>query len=89
MIKNKKFDDFFEIYIKTQTEVEQYAVLKVFLLSCSLQELIAWNDYLDTKSQFNEIVARGLSDDDHTFFKEQFAKFDALETQLKMQKAAA
>ena len=46
MKKNKKFDDFFEIYINTDNEVEQYPILQKFLLSCTLPELLAWNDYL-------------------------------------------
>ena len=88
MIKNKKFDDFFEVYINTQTEAEQYSVLQDFMLSCSFKELLAWDDYLENKSNFNEIVARGLTDEDRTFFKEQFAKFDDLEAVIKARKAA-
>jgi hypothetical protein len=88
MKKNKKFDDFFEIYINTHTEVEQYDVLQKFLLSCSFSELLAWNDYLESKSKLKELVAQGLTEEDHVFFKEQFAKIDGLEVQLKMRKAA-
>ena len=88
MEKNKKFDDFFEIYINTHEENEQYAVLGDFLLTCSLKELIAWNDYLDSKSNLTEIIARGLTEEDHAFFKAQFAKFDALEAQLNLRRAA-
>ena len=59
-----------------------------FLLSCSLKELIAWNDYLDSKSNLKEIIARGLTAEDHVFFRAQFAKFDALEAQLKLRQVA-
>ncbi len=88
MIKNKKFDDFFEVYINTQIEAEQYSVLQNFMLSCTFKELLAWDEYLESKSNLKEIVARGLTKEDHTFFKEQFAKFDDLEAVLKARKAA-
>ncbi len=88
MIKNKKFDDFFVVYINTQIEAEQYSVLQNFMLSCTFKELLAWDEYLESKSNLKEIVARGLTKEDHTFFKEQFAKFDDLEAVLKARKAA-
>ena len=88
MIKNKKFDDFFEVYINAKTEAEQYSVLKDFMLSCSFTELLAWNDYLESKSNLKAIVARGLTDEDRSFFKEQFDKFDDLAAQIKGRKVA-
>ncbi len=88
MKENKKFEDFFKVYINTHTEIEQYEVLQKFLLTCSLPELLAWNDFLESKSKLKELVARGLTDEDHDFFKTQFAKFDELEGQLKMRQAA-
>jgi hypothetical protein len=80
----KKFEVFFDIYINTHTETEQYAVLQKFLLTCSLSELLAWNDFLESKSKLRELVARGLTEEDHVFFRTQFAKFDELENQLKI-----
>ena len=58
------------------------------MLSCNFKELLAWDDYLESKSNLKEIVARGLTKDDHSFFKEQFARFDDLEAVIKARKAA-
>ena len=88
MEQNKKFDDFFEIYMSIDNEQEEDILLEKFLSSCSVAEQLEWNDYLESKSNLEEIVARGLTEEDHEFFKAQFAKFDALEGQLKMRQAA-
>ena len=88
MEQNKKFDDFLEIYMNTHEEDKQYAILGDFLLTCSLKELFAWNDFLESKSDFEALVARGLTEEDHAFFRAQFAKFDALEAQLNLRRAA-
>ena len=88
MEQNKKFDDFFEIYMDLDNEAEQYVLLDEFLSDCSAAELFAWNDYIASKSNLEEIVARGLTEEDHAFFKAEFAKFDALEGQLKIRQAA-
>ena len=82
MEKNKKFDDFFQIYINAETETKEYAVLEAFLLSCSLPELLAWNDYLESKSNLKELSNRGLTADDYQFFKNQFDQFEVLEKQV-------
>lgn len=87
-MKKNKFEDFFQVYINTHSEMEQYTLLQKFLLTCSLPELLAWNDFLESKSKLKELVARGLTKDDHHFFKTQFAKFDDLELQIKTQQTA-
>ena len=79
MEQNKKFDDFYEIYMDLDDEEEQDVLLDEFLSDCSASELMAWNDYITSKSNLEEIVARGLTEEDHAFFKAEFAKFDALE----------
>ena len=78
----RKFDDFFQIYINAETETKEYAVLEAFLLSCSLPELLAWNDYLESKSNLKELSNRGLTADDYQFFKNQFDQFEVLEKQV-------
>lgn len=40
------------------------------------------------QESLKELVAKGLTDEDRAFFKEQFAKFDDLEAKVKAQKTA-
>lgn len=81
----QKFETFYNTYIKAETEVAQYALLKDFTLSLSLDELLAWNSFVDSKWQksINETLKKGLNEEDKVWFKHQFAKFDTLEASLK------
>jgi hypothetical protein len=81
----KKFEAFYKKYTQARTEELEYALLKDFTLSLSLEELLAWNEFVDSKWQksINETIKKGLTDEDHVWFKNQFAKFDTLEASLK------
>jgi hypothetical protein len=81
----KKFEAFYKKYAQTETEVEQYELMKDFTLSLSLDELLVWNNFIDEKLQksIQITLKKGLTEDDNVWFKQQFAKFDALETILK------
>jgi hypothetical protein len=88
-IKNKKmlqqFEAFYKKYSKAKTEAMEYALLKDFTLSLSLDELLAWNGFVGEKlsKATNDSVKNGLTDEDHVWFKQQFAKFDALEAVIR------
>lgn len=84
-MKKQEFEAFYKKYAKAETEAEQYALLKDFTLSLSLDELLAWNDFVDAKWQksIDATLKKGLTEDDKLWFKQQFAKFDALEAIIK------
>jgi hypothetical protein len=79
-ISKSKFRSFYALYDKAKTEPEQYALLKDFTLSLSLDELLAWTDFADKKwtKQFNKTIKKGLTQEDKLWFEQQFAKFDEL-----------
>jgi hypothetical protein len=81
----QKFEAFYNKHAKAETEAVQYALLKDFTLSLSLDELLAWNEFVDSKWQksINEVLKKGLTEEDKVWFKNQFAKFDILEATLK------
>lgn len=81
----QKFEVLYKEYSKLETEAMQYAWLKDFTLGCSLEELLAWNNFIGEKLKqgTNEAIANGLTEDDKLWFKEQFAKFDALEAIIR------
>ena len=81
----QQFEAFYNKYAKAETEAAQYALLKDFTLSLSLDELLAWNSFLDAKWQksINETLKKGLTEEDKAWFKNQFAKFDALEAIIR------
>jgi hypothetical protein len=81
----QQFEAFHNKYAKAETETAQYALLKDFTLSLTLDELLAWNSFIDAKWQksINETLKQGLTEDDRAWFKQQFAKFDALEAIIK------
>jgi S-adenosylmethionine:diacylglycerol 3-amino-3-carboxypropyl transferase len=89
-MKNKKFELLWAKYQETDAAEKRLAMMREFMMGSSFEELIAWNDYLAEMSQksLKKIVAEGLTDEDRTFFKEQFAKFDDLEAVIKARKAA-
>ena len=89
-MKNKKFELLWAKYQETESAEIRLTMMREFMMDSSFEELIAWNDYLAEMSQksLKKIVADGLSDEDRTFFKEQFAKFNDLEAQIKARKAA-
>jgi hypothetical protein len=80
----KRFEAFYKKYTQARTEQLQYALLKDFTLSLSLDELLAWNNFVDAKWQksINESIKKGLTEEDHVWFKQQFAKFDTLAATL-------
>ena len=86
---NKQFEAFFTTF-SAATEAEQVSLMKHFMLTHSLDELLAWNQFLAAKSEksLQKIIARGLTDDDKAWFKTQYAPFDELEKQLNARKAA-
>jgi hypothetical protein len=81
----KNFEAFYKKYTQARTEELQYALLKDFTLSLSLDELLAWNDFIGEKLSkgIKESIEKGLTEEDHVWFKQQFAKFDTLEATLK------
>jgi hypothetical protein len=81
----QKFEAFHKKYSEAKTEAMQYALLKDFTLSLPLHELLAWNDFVGEKlnKATNEAIKKGLNEEDHVWFKQQFAKFDALEAMIK------
>jgi hypothetical protein len=81
----QQFEAFYNKYNKAETEAVQYALLKDFTLSLSLDELLAWNNFVDAKWQksIDETLKKGLTAEDKAWFKQQFAKFDALEAIIK------
>jgi hypothetical protein len=81
----RKFEAFYKKYCEMETEAMQYAVLKDFTLSLQLDDLLAWNDFMGKKLDegINEAKKQGLTEDDRAWFKQQFAKFDALEAIIK------
>ena len=81
----QKFEVLYKEYCALETEAMQYAWLKDFTLGCSLEELLAWNDFIGEKLKrgTNEAIKNGLTEDDKLWFKQQFAKFDALEAIIR------
>ena len=89
-MNNKKFDKLWKKFSEAKTEEEQYAIMKEFMFSSNLDELLEWNHYLGGKGlkTWAEHRKTGLSEEDKAFYKEQFAKFDELEATLKLRRAA-
>ena len=81
----KKFESFYKTYALAETVETQYILLKDFTLSLSLDELLAWNDFIYAKWQksFDKLLEKGLTDEDRAWFADQFAEFDALEASFK------
>jgi hypothetical protein len=81
----QKFEAFHKKYSEAKTETMQYALLKDFTLSLPLDELLAWNDFVGEKlnKATKEAIKKGLTEEDHVWFKQQFAKFDALEAIIR------
>lgn len=80
-----QFKAFYKKYAQTETEAEQYELMKDFTLRLSLDELLAWNNFIDEKLQtsIQIILKKGLTEYDNVWLRQQFAKFNALETILK------
>jgi hypothetical protein len=89
-MKNKKFESLWKVYRETKSAEDRLSIMKDFMLNSNLEELMAWNNYLGDmlEKSLKELVAKGLTDEDRAFFEEQFAKFDGLEAELKVRKAA-
>ena len=89
-MKNKKFDELWQIFSEAQTQEEQYAIMKEFMFNSSFDELIAWNDYLSNRGSkvWEEHRKTGLSKEDRAWYEAQFARFDDLEKQIKLGRAA-
>ncbi len=89
-MENKKFELFWNAYLNAASPEIRLAMMREFMMASNFEELMAWNEYLDemSKESLKKIAAKGLTDEDRAFFKEQFAKFDDLEAQLKLRKAA-
>jgi hypothetical protein len=49
-MSNQKFETYWNQFIATESEQEQWDMTKAFLLSCSLPELMEWNNFLSKKS---------------------------------------
>ena len=90
MKKNTKFDKLWQQYSKAESEEAQYALMKTFMQSASLEDLLAWNHYLADKGNiaWAEHRQTGLSELDKEWYKTQFAQFDDLEKQIKGRKTA-
>ena len=89
-MKNVKFDKLWQQYSKAESEEAQYAIMKNFMQSASLEDLLAWNRYLAEKGNviWAEHRQSGLSEADKEWYKNQFAQFDDLEKQIKGRKMA-
>lgn len=89
-MKNKKFELFWMAYQRADSEKSRLEMMREFMMNSSFEELMAWNDYLAEMSEesLQKIVAQGLTEEDKAFFKEQYAKFDGVEAQIKARKAA-
>ena len=89
-MKNKNFDKLWEHYSKAESEEQQYDIMKTFMQSASLEDLLAWNRYLADKGNvaWAEHRQTGLSEADKEWYKTQFAQFDDLEKQIKGRKTA-
>ncbi len=89
-MKNKKFELFWQKYQQEDSNENRIAMMREFMLGSTFDDLLSWNNYLSEMSQksLQKIVAQGLTEEDRSFFKEQFAKFDDLEVQLKARKVA-
>ena len=86
-----KYKSFYTKYSKVKTEVEQYALLKDFTLSLSLDELLAWNKFISIKWQkkLDKSIKKGLTEDDKIWFNQQFEKFDTLVQSLNLNSSQA
>jgi hypothetical protein len=49
-MSNQKFESYWNQYITTESEQEQWDMTKAFLLSSSLPKLMEWNNFLRIKS---------------------------------------
>jgi phage regulator Rha-like protein len=89
-MENKKFELLWKDYQEANSDESRLEMMREFMMGSSFEELMAWNEYLGEMQQkaLKELVAKGLTDEDRAFFKEQFAKFDGLEAELKVRKTA-
>jgi hypothetical protein len=89
-MKNKEFDKLWKKFSEAKTEETQYEIMKEFMFSSSLEDLLAWNRFLGEKGDkmWAEYRKTGLSEEDKAFYKEQFARFDDLVAKLNLSKAA-
>jgi hypothetical protein len=89
-MKNEKFELLWSAYQKAGSDQIRLEMMREFMMGSNFEELMAWNEYLGEMSQksLKKIVAKGVTDDDRAYFKEQFAKIDDLEAVLKARKAA-
>lgn len=80
-MQNQKYESFWNQYVATESEQEQWDMTKAFLLSCSLPELMEWNNFLNTKSDafWKKVNAEGgLSEPDRQALLAIHAKYDDL-----------
>ncbi len=84
-MKVQEFEVLYKEYSTLETEAMQYAWLKDFTLGCTLGELLAWNNFIGKKwdKAIDVTLKKGLTEEDKLWFKEQFAKFDALEAIIR------
>ena len=84
-MKVQEFEVLYKEYCTLETEALQYAWLKDFTLSLPLHDLLAWNNFIGKKwdKDIEELLKKGLTEDDKLWFKQQFAKFDALEAIIR------
>lgn len=89
-MKNIKFDKLWQHFSKAELEEAQNALMKKFMQSASLEDLLAWNRYLSEKGNaaWAEHRQTGLSGSDKEWYKSQFRQFDELEKQLEGRKVA-
>ena len=89
-MKNKKLKLFWEKYQQADSNDSRLMMMREFMLGSTFDELMAWNNFLSEMSQksLQNIVNQGLTDEDRSFFKEQFDKFDDLAAQIKGRKVA-
>ena len=89
-MEKKNHKAFVERLWQLKTKAQQHAALKDYMLSLSFDELIEWNaqNFDESQKSIDALLKKGVTDDDRTWFGEQFAKFDDLERTIRGNAAA-
>jgi hypothetical protein len=81
---------FYEKLWKLETEEERMLALKDYLLSLPLEGMLEFNNWnaKGLSDGIDKQIKKGLTEEDKTWFKQQFSQFDDLEEVIKLRKAA-
>lgn len=89
-MNNQKFESYWNQFIATESEQEQWDMTRAFLLSCSLPELMEWNNFLSTQSEahWKKVKAEGgLSDNERQSLLDIHEKYSDLMDRMMKEKA--